>query len=104
MPLADKDQESWRLKAIGREKRWTSFFETLVNVTNGGTAGMVDALRQKLPQDAANAVRNADFQSAPVDVMGKRFRPGYIRTGLLRSGMQKVTGGIVNLSLDWGLG
>lgn len=103
MPLADKDQESWRLKAIGREKRWTSFFETLVNVTNGGTAGMVDALRQKLPQDAANAVRNADFQSAPVDVMGKRFRPGYIRTGLLRSGMQKVTGGIVNLSLGWGL-
>ena len=103
MPLADKDQESWRLKAIGREKRWTSFFETLVNVTNGGTAGMVDALRQKLPQDAANAVRNADFQSAPVDVLGKRFRPGYIRTGLLRSGMQKVTGGIVNLSLGWGL-
>ena len=103
MPLADKDQESWRLKAIGREKRWTSFFETLVNVTNGGTAGMVDALRQKLPQDAADAVRDADFQTAPVDVLGKRFRPGYIRTGLLRSGMQKVTGGIVNLSLGWGL-
>lgn len=103
MPLADKDQQNWRLKAIGRRKRWTGFFESLVSITNGGKAGAVDALKEQLPKDVSDAIMNADFQSAPVTVMGKKFRPGYIRSGLLRSGMQKVTGGMAGLALEWGL-